>query len=57
MVEEKEEPSASPAVALSPEGKKKQNRRNLAIALVLAVFMALVFVVTILRIGGAGGGS
>jgi len=37
---------------LTPEEKKQQSRRNLAIGLALAGFVLLVFLVTIFRIGG-----
>lgn len=40
------------ARGLSPQEKKKRNQRNLAIALSLALFIVLVFLVTILRLGG-----
>ena len=39
--------------ALSPEEKTKRGQRNLAIALGLGVFVVLVFLVTILRLGGS----
>ncbi len=45
-------PSPS-AYGLSPEEKKKRGQRNIAIALALGAFIILVFLVTILRIGGA----
>ncbi|MEM9495665.1 MAG: hypothetical protein AAGA09_06640 [Pseudomonadota bacterium] len=38
---------------LTPEEEQKRRQRNVAIALGLALFMALVFAVTILRLGGA----
>ena len=37
---------------MSQEALKKRNQRNIAIALSLAGFMIIVFMVTILRIGG-----
>ena len=36
----------------SPEALKARNRRSLAIALALGAFVILVFVVTIVRMGG-----
>jgi hypothetical protein len=39
--------------ALTPEELKQQKRRNLAIALGLTAFIVIVFLVTILRIGGS----
>lgn len=39
--------------ALTPEERKQQKRRNLAIALGLAAFIIIVFLVTILRLGGS----
>lgn len=39
--------------ALTPEEQKQQKRRNLAIALSLAAFIVIVFLVTILRLGGS----
>ena len=41
------------SAALSPEEKTKRGQRNLALALALGVFVLLVFVVTILRLGGS----
>lgn len=38
---------------LTPDERKQQKRRNLAIALALAAFIATVFLVTILRLGGS----
>ena len=37
---------------MTPEEEKKRKQRNAAIALGLAAFIALVFLVTIFRIGG-----
>lgn len=37
---------------LSPEEKKKRDQRNLVIALALGAFIVIVFLVTILRLGG-----
>ena len=37
---------------LTPEEKKKQRQRNLAVALILAAFVALVYVVTVVKLGG-----
>ena len=47
-------PAALPGAGykLSPEEEKKRKQRNVAIALGLLVFIALVFLVTIFRIGG-----
>ena len=39
--------------ALTPEERKQQKRRNLAIALGLAAFIVIIFLVPILRIGGS----
>lgn len=39
--------------SLTPDEQKQQKRRNQAIALALSVFMALVFLVTLLRLGGS----
>lgn len=39
--------------ALTPEEKKQRSRRNLAVALALGAFILTVFLVTIMRIGGA----
>lgn len=38
---------------LSPEELKKRKERNLAIALALGAFIILVFIVTIVRLGGS----
>lgn len=38
---------------LTPEEQKKRKERNLAIALSLGGFVILIFVVTVLRIGGS----
>lgn len=38
---------------LTPEERKQQKRRNLAIALALVAFIVIVFLVTILRLGGS----
>ncbi|WP_425410796.1 hypothetical protein [Hyphococcus sp.] len=38
---------------MTPEEKKQQRRRNLAIALALGAFIVIIFLVTILRIGGS----
>ena len=46
-------PSGSrPGHGLTPEEEKKRKQRNAAIALGLAGFIVLVFLVTIFRIGG-----
>ncbi len=37
---------------LTPEEKKKLNQRNWALAGVLLAFVALIFVVTIVKLGG-----
>lgn len=37
---------------LSDEARKARSRRNLAIALALGAFVVLVFVITIIRLGG-----
>lgn len=39
--------------SLTPDELKQQKRRNRAIALALSIFMALVFLVTLLRLGGS----
>ncbi len=39
--------------ALTPAEKKQRDRRNLAIAAGLVVFIILVFAVTVLRLAGA----
>ncbi|WP_411817064.1 hypothetical protein [Hyphococcus sp. DH-69] len=39
--------------ALTPEEKKQQKRRNMAVALALGAFILTVFLVTIMRLGGA----
>ena len=39
--------------ALVPDEKKQRKQRNLAIALGLFAFIVIIFLVTILRIGGA----
>ena len=36
---------------LTPEEKKKQRQRNLALAAMLAAFVALVYVVTVVKLG------
>jgi thiol:disulfide interchange protein len=36
---------------LTPEEKKKQKQRNLALAVTLAAFVALVYVVTVVKLG------
>ena len=53
MVEQqKSEQQDLQAGGLTPEEQKMRKQRNLAIALGLAVFVVLVFAVTVLRIGG-----
>lgn len=42
-----------PAAFLSPDELKKRKQRNLAIALSLAAFIIIIFVVTIIRLGGS----
>jgi len=37
---------------LTPEEKKKQKQRNWALAAVLAAFVVLVYVVTVVKLGG-----
>jgi hypothetical protein len=41
----------SAPMELTPEEKKKQRQRNLALALILAAFVALVYVVTVVKLG------
>lgn len=41
------------ATSLTPDEQKQKKRRNQAIALALSVFIALVFLVTLLRLGGS----
>ncbi|MFQ5561951.1 MAG: hypothetical protein ACE5FO_00115 [Parvularculaceae bacterium] len=41
---------------LSPEERKRRSQRNIAIALMLAAFIALVYAVTIFRLGGSVAG-
>jgi hypothetical protein len=36
---------------LTPEQKRKQNQRNVALALALAAFVALIYVVTVFKLG------
>ena len=38
-------------MALTPEERKKRNQRNVALALVLAAFVALIYVVTVFKLG------
>lgn len=38
---------------MSEDERKKRSQRNLAIALLIAAFVAIVYAVTILRIGGS----
>lgn len=40
-------------VKLTPEEEKARKRRNLVIALSLAAFMALVFVITLAKLGAS----
>lgn len=47
-------PEGDPAAAAQNE-KKRRSRRNLALALVLAAFVGLVYLITIARIGSASG--
>jgi len=42
----------STAMQLTPEEERKRNQRNWAIAGVLLAFVVLVFVVTIVKLGG-----
>lgn len=42
----------SAAMQLTPEEERKRNQRNWAIAGVLLAFVVLVFVVTIVKLGG-----
>lgn len=46
-----------PEIELSPEAKKRRDQRNKAIALGLAAFIVIVFLVTILKISGNIGGA
>lgn len=46
-----------PETEISPAEKKRRDQRNVAIALSLAAFIAIVFVVTILKISGNVGGA
>lgn len=39
-------------MALTPEEERKRKQRNWAIAAVLFAFVALIFVVTIVKLGG-----
>ncbi len=41
-----------PGIVLSPEEIKKRNQRNIALALGIVAFVVIVFLVTILRMGG-----
>jgi hypothetical protein len=41
----------------APESKKRRDQRNLAIALALVAFIAIVFIVTILKLSGNLGGA
>ncbi|MEZ5893893.1 MAG: hypothetical protein R3C58_12225 [Parvularculaceae bacterium] len=43
-----------PLAQLSPDEQKQRARRNLALALSLGGFIVIVFLVTILRLSGAG---
>jgi hypothetical protein len=36
---------------LTPEQKRKRNQRNVALALMLAAFVALIYVVTVFKLG------
>ena len=40
------------AMSLTPEEERKRRQRNLAIAGILFAFVALVFLVTIVKLGG-----
>jgi hypothetical protein len=51
-LEEKQESNLSEK-NLSPEELKKRKERNLAIALALGAFVILVFIVTVVRLGGS----
>ena len=42
---------------MTPEEQKQRKRRNIAIALGVVAFIVLVYVVTILRIGGSISGA
>ncbi len=42
----------STSMELTPEEKKKRRQRNLAIAGVLLAFVAIIYLVTIVKIGG-----
>jgi hypothetical protein len=39
-------------MTLTPEEQKKRNQRNWALAAVLVAFVVLVFVVTVVKLGG-----
>lgn len=52
MVEESTGQTQSGAL-LTPEETKKRKQRNLAIALSLGAFIVLIFIVTLVRLGGA----
>jgi len=40
-------------VVLTPEQQKSRRARNVAIGLAVALFMVLIYVITIVRLGGA----
>lgn len=54
MADEERSGEASPSsgYVLTPEEEKKRKQRNAAIALGIAAFIVLIFLVTIFRIGG-----
>ncbi len=46
-------PAERQGVTLTPEQEKSRRARNIAIALAIAGFIALFYVITIVRLGGA----
>ncbi len=47
------EPAERKGVTLTPEQEKSRKARNIAIALAITGFIALFYVITIVRLGGA----
>ena len=44
--------SASPDMALSEQERRSRRRRNVALGLVLAAFIVLIYIVSIVKMGG-----
>lgn len=49
----REEPKGNDGIVLTPEQARSRRARNIAIGVSIALFIALFYVVTIVKLGGA----